>query len=87
MRLGFEIPFHIFGPGFRIAYRGIIVASSLAIIGENCNFQVCASIGVRYPNADEVPVIGNSVAEHDQPSFPVATALIGIELRRAGSDD
>ena len=36
LKLGFEIPLNVFGPGLAIAHRGTIIINTNAIIGRNC---------------------------------------------------
>ena len=61
IRLGYEIPFNVIGPGLRIAHRGTIVVNGSAKIGENVTLHPCVVIGVKYPLVDESPEIGNNV--------------------------
>lgn len=46
MRLGFDIPFNVFGPGLNIHHLGCIVVNAWAHVGKNCNLQQGVTIGM-----------------------------------------
>lgn len=46
LKLGFDIPISVFGPGLRINHRGLLVVSPLARIGKNCDIHQGVNIGV-----------------------------------------
>jgi serine O-acetyltransferase len=59
-KLGFDIPYNVFGAGLNIHHHGCIVINAYAKVGENCNLQQGVNIG-RNINSEDVPVIGNNV--------------------------
>lgn len=59
-RLGFSIPFNVFGAGLSIAHYGTIVVNSKARIGKNCRIQECVNIGTTNGSAN-APIIGKNV--------------------------
>lgn len=61
LKLGFEIPINVFGPGLSIAHRGTIVVNKDSIIGENCRLHVGVNIGTAAGKTSKTPVIGNNV--------------------------
>lgn len=46
MRLGFDIPVNVFGPGLNIHHWGCIVVNAWAHVGKNCNLQQGVTIGM-----------------------------------------
>lgn len=59
VKLGFSMPYNIFGKGLSIAHYGTIVISRKSIIGENCRIHACVNIGVSGKSG--APKIGNNV--------------------------
>ena len=59
VKLGFSIPFNVFGKGLSIAHRGTIIISDKCKIGDNCRIHTCVNIGVSGNSA--APQIGNNV--------------------------
>lgn len=57
MKLGFSIPYNVFGPGLNIAHYGSVIVNDNAIIGENCRIHSCVNIGT----GENAPIIGNNV--------------------------
>lgn len=63
IRLGFDIPPNVFGPGLRINHHGNIVVNAGARVGRWCDIHQGVNIGTNN-NADgspSVPVIGDNV--------------------------
>lgn len=60
IKLGFEIPINVFGPGLSIAHAGTIVVNSGARIGANCRLHVCVNIGTEAGKSYDAPSIGNN---------------------------
>ena len=58
VKLGYSIPFNVFGPGISLPHRGNIIVNSKARIGENCRIHVGVNIGAHH---DKAPRIGNNV--------------------------
>lgn len=46
IRLGFDIPINVFGPGLNIHHWGCIVVNAWARVGKNCNLQQGVTIGM-----------------------------------------
>lgn len=46
MRLGFDIPINVLGPGLNIHHYGCIVVNAWASVGKNCNLQQNVTIGM-----------------------------------------
>jgi serine O-acetyltransferase len=61
IKLGFEIPPNVFGPGLSIAHRGSIIINPGAHIGNNCRIHVGVNIGTQAGTTSKVPRIGNNV--------------------------
>lgn len=59
VKLGFSLPYDVFGPGLSIAHRGTIIVNGKCKIGENCRIHACVNIGVSGDSA--APQIGNNV--------------------------
>lgn len=57
IRLGFDIPLHVFGKGLCILHWGSIVVSPMAQVGEFCRLQPGTTIGEE--EKDEAPVVGD----------------------------
>ena len=58
IRLGFEIPPNVFGPGLNVTHWGSIIVNPRSRVGRNCRIHAGAVIG---EERDEVPVIGDNV--------------------------
>ncbi len=59
VKLGFSIPYNVFGKGLSIAHYGTIVVSGRSTFGENCRIHACVNIGVS--GKSNAPKIGNNV--------------------------
>ena len=59
LKLGFSIPYNLFGKGLSIAHRGTIIVNEKTVIGENCRIHACVNIGVS--GKSDAPKIGNNV--------------------------
>lgn len=59
-KLGFSIPFNVFGPGLSIAHYGMLVVHSNAKIGKNCRIHEGVTIGATGGN-DCAADIGDNV--------------------------
>lgn len=46
MKLGFDIPVNVFGPGLNIHHWGCVVVNAWARVGKNCNLQQGVTIGM-----------------------------------------
>lgn len=60
LKLGFEIPINVFGPGLSIAHAGTIVVNSGAKVGANCRLHVCVNIGTEAGKDHAAPSIGEN---------------------------
>lgn len=65
-KLGFSMPFNVFGKGLSIAHYGQLVVSSSSVIGENCRIHEGVTIGVTDDaywgeQENKAPKIGNNV--------------------------
>ena len=60
VKLGFEIPRNVFGPGLSIAHRGTILINYRARVGENCRIHHNITIGTDLVS-EGLPVLGNNV--------------------------
>jgi serine O-acetyltransferase len=60
LKLGFNIPTNVFGPGLSIAHIGPIVVNSKAKVGANCRLHICTNIGMAGGNKNAA-TIGNNV--------------------------
>lgn len=71
-KLGFSIPFNVFGPGLSIAHYGSIIINSHVQVGANCRIHEGVTIGVSgdnyWPHLQglsfeqiKAPIIGNNV--------------------------
>lgn len=65
-KLGFSMPFNVFGKGLSIAHYGQLVVSSSSVIGENCRIHEGVTIGVTGDaywgeQENKAPKIGNNV--------------------------
>ncbi len=61
IRLGFDIPCNVFGPGLSIAHYGTIVVNGSARIGANCRIHTCVNIGTKAGHTYLAPKIGDDV--------------------------
>lgn len=60
MRLSFEIPFNVIGPGMSLAHKGILVSPG-ARIGKNCRIHDGVNIGTEAGYEYKAPIIGDNV--------------------------
>src|SRR5665647_936598 len=60
LRLGYEIPINVFGPGLSIAHQGSIIVNRYAKIGENCRINNGVTIGTQAGYSDRCPTIGKN---------------------------
>lgn len=60
IKLGFDIPPNVFGPGLRINHFGLLVVNGNARIGANCDIHQGVNIG-QNKSPYEVPKIGSDV--------------------------
>lgn len=60
IRLSFEIPLNVIGPGVSLAHRGIIVSPG-AKIGKNCRIHNGVNIGTEAGYDYRAPIIGDNV--------------------------
>jgi serine O-acetyltransferase len=61
IRLGFDIPCNVFGPGLSIAHYGTIIVNGAARIGANCRIHAGVNIGTKAGHTFLAPKIGDSV--------------------------
>lgn len=61
IRLGFQIPPNVFGPGLSIAHYGSITVHPAVRVGRNCRLHICVNIGTAAGHEDAVPQIGDDV--------------------------
>jgi serine O-acetyltransferase len=61
IRLNFEIPPNVAGPGLSIAHRGPVIINPATRIGANCRIHSCVNIGTSAGTHRDAPVIGNDV--------------------------
>ncbi len=59
VKLGFSMPYNVFGKGLSIAHYGTIIVNGKSVIGENCRIHACVNIGVS--GKSDAPKIGNNV--------------------------
>lgn len=60
IKLGFNLPINVFGPGLRIDHWGFLAVNGKAIVGKNCHIYGDVTIGIKSPDSGEAPVIGNN---------------------------
>jgi serine O-acetyltransferase len=60
LKLGFNIPINVFGPGLSIAHYGTITVSRGAKIGANCRIHTSVNIGTQAGYRKKAPTIGNN---------------------------
>jgi serine O-acetyltransferase len=61
IRLNFEIPPNVAGPGLSLAHRGPVIVNPGARIGANCRIHSCVNIGTAAGGQREAPRIGDDV--------------------------
>lgn len=61
IRLNFEIPPNVVGPGLSLAHRGPVIVNPGARIGANCRIHSCVNIGTEAGGQREAPSIGDDV--------------------------
>lgn len=61
IRLGFDIPCNVFGPGLSIAHYGLIIVNGAARIGANCRIHSGVNIGTKAGHTYLAPKIGDNV--------------------------
>ena len=61
IKLGFNIPCNVTGPGLRIDHWGFIAISSDAKIGKNCHIFGDITIGVKDNSGLRAPILGDNV--------------------------
>ncbi len=61
IRLGFDIPCNVFGPGLSIAHYGTIIVNGAARIGANCRIHAGVNIGTKAGATFLAPKIGDNV--------------------------
>ena len=60
IKLGFEIPPFVAGPGLSLAHRGPVIVNSHARIGRNCRIHSGVNIGAAAGGSDQAPIIGDN---------------------------
>lgn len=60
IRLNFEIPPFVAGPGLSLAHRGPIIINPHARIGKNCRIHSGVNIGTNAGTQDQAPTIGDN---------------------------
>lgn len=60
LKLGFNIPLNVFGPGLSIAHIGTIIINSTAKVGANCRLHVGTNIGMSGKDK-KAAILGNDV--------------------------
>lgn len=60
LKLGFSIPYNVFGPGLSIAHYGTIIINGGAKIGANCRLHACVNIGTKAGSSHKAPSIGDN---------------------------
>ena len=61
IKLDFDIPINVLGPGARIDHWGMCAISSNCVIGKNCHIYGDINIGIKGLNNSKAPRIGNNV--------------------------
>lgn len=61
IRLNFEIPPNVAGPGLSLAHRGPVIVNPGTRIGANCRIHSCVNIGTAAGGQREAPSIGDDV--------------------------
>ncbi len=60
IRLNFEIPPFVAGPGLSLAHRGPVIVNPHARIGKNCRIHSGVNIGTNAGTQDQAPTIGDN---------------------------
>ena len=60
IRLNFEIPPFVAGPGLSLAHRGPVIINPHARIGRNCRIHSGVNIGTNAGTQDQAPTIGDN---------------------------
>lgn len=60
IRLGFEIPPFVVGPGLSLAHRGPIIMNPHVRIGKNCRIHSGVNLGTAAGTQDQAPEIGDN---------------------------
>ena len=60
IRLNFEIPPFVAGPGLSLAHRGPIIVNPHARIGKNCRIHSGVNIGTAAGTQDQAPSVGDN---------------------------
>lgn len=60
IRLNFEIPPFVTGPGLSLAHRGPVIVNPHARIGKNCRIHSCVNIGTAAGTQDQAPSVGDN---------------------------
>jgi len=61
IRLNFEIPPNVCGPGLSLAHRGPVIINPATRIGTNCRIHSCVNIGTSAGTHRDAPTIGDDV--------------------------
>jgi serine O-acetyltransferase len=61
LRLGFEIPLNVFGPGLQMIHYGTIIVNPNARVGANCNLHNLVHIAQKTGRDYTSPTIGDNV--------------------------
>tara|TARA_B110000438_G_scaffold303561_1_gene365633 strand:+ start:1453 stop:2046 length:594 start_codon:yes stop_codon:yes gene_type:complete len=61
VKLGFDIPYNVFGPGLSIAHYGGIIVNGGAKVGKNCRIHQGVTIGAAAGTSSDAPMIGDNV--------------------------
>ncbi|MGZ7127233.1 MAG: serine O-acetyltransferase [Halobacteriota archaeon] len=61
IKLGFNIPLNVFGPGLNIPHWGTIVVHPNAKVGANCELHNDTHIALKTWDSDKAPKIGDNV--------------------------
>lgn len=60
IRLNYEIPPFVAGPGLSLAHRGPVIVNPSARIGKNCRIHSGVNIGTAAGTQDQAPTIGDN---------------------------
>ena len=61
VKMGWDIPINVFGPGLKINHFGLIVVNDNVRVGAFCDIHQGVNIGQQGDLADDVPTIGDNV--------------------------
>lgn len=61
VKMGWDIPINVFGPGLKINHFGCIIVNEHAKVGAFCDIHQGVNIGQQGKKEDDVPTIGNNV--------------------------